>query len=93
MDEAFLIRARHMLGEPRRAELDYELLVATLRSHQSSSAAARAAREERERREAAERTAGPLVELLVAGPAWREAVLIQRGCFNSPIMMQRVNAP
>jgi hypothetical protein len=34
----------------------------------------------------------PLVELLVAGPRWREAASRQRGCFSRAEAGRRVNA-
>jgi hypothetical protein len=86
MDLAFLRRAERLLARPAAAPaIDYGVLVATLAAHQSASATARAAaadtgaRRWREPRDA-------LVELLAAGPAWRDAARAQCGSFRGPAL-------
>jgi hypothetical protein len=82
MDLAFLHRAEHMLARPAATPaIDYGVLVATLAAHQAASATARAA--------AAHAGAGrweapreALVELLAAGPAWRDAARALGGSFR-----------
>ena len=64
------------------AELDFELLTATLQAYQSASATARAQAEPSETSRAPLTALDPLVELLVGGPNWREAVGEQGGSFN-----------
>jgi hypothetical protein len=80
MDHAFLRRAERMLARPSAAPaIDHGVLVATLAAHQAESATARAAatgaRRWDEPRDA-------LVELLAAGPAWRDAARAQSGSFR-----------
>jgi hypothetical protein len=81
MDLSFFRRAQTRFASGGPARLDYGVLVATLEAMQSASAAARAVRGL-----SAEGTAAPgqdaLVELLLGGPGWREAVTAQGGCFN-----------
>ena len=84
MDLAFLRRAERMLARPAAAPaIDYGVLVATLAAHQAASATARATASCG--RHCGRGWAGPgesLVELLVAGPAWREALRARRGSFD-----------
>ncbi|HYD36707.1 MAG TPA: hypothetical protein VEA60_03785 [Allosphingosinicella sp.] len=53
------------------------MLVAALRSQREVQPAAPAP--------AAPRFADPVAEILLAGPAWREAVAAQGGCFNPEV--------
>jgi hypothetical protein len=77
MDLAFLRRG--FSGESA-ARLEYGVLAAALQGVQASSAAARAeALAEPSHREANI----PIADILIAAPGWRDAVLAQRGCFNS----------
>lgn len=82
MDLAFLLKAQRMLDRRVPCGIDHELLVATLAAHQQASATARAAAARAARRRNWGRRNEALVELLVAGPAWREAARVQRGMFN-----------
>jgi hypothetical protein len=78
MDLSFFRRAEQRFASRTPAHLDFGMLVATLRSQRESAPtqSARAAAVP------AERFADPIAEILLAGPAWREAVAAQRGCFN-----------
>jgi hypothetical protein len=81
MDLSFFRRAQMRFASTAPARLDYGVLVATLEAMQSASAAARAVRGL-----GAEGIAAPrqdsLVELLLGGSGWREALVAQGGCFN-----------
>jgi hypothetical protein len=81
MDLGFFRRAQMRFASQSAARLDYGVLVATLEAMQSSSNAARALRAA-----GSESLATPrhdsLVELLLGGPGWREALAAQRGSFN-----------
>ncbi|MGZ8285265.1 MAG: hypothetical protein ACXW27_10140 [Allosphingosinicella sp.] len=79
MDLSFFRRAEQRFASRAPAGLDFGMLVATLRTQRDSGPAASA-------RAAASAPAAscpdPIAEILLAGPAWREAVTAQRGCFN-----------
>jgi hypothetical protein len=81
MDLSFFRRAQMRFASGSPARLDYGVLVATLEAMQSASAAARAVRGL-----SAEGAAAPrqdaLVELLIGGSGWRDALTAQGGCFN-----------
>ena len=81
MDLSFFRRAQSRFASRAPARLDYGVLVATLEAAQSSSAAARTVRGL-----GIEGIAAPgqdaLVELLLGGPGWREALAAQGGSFN-----------
>jgi hypothetical protein len=81
MDLSFFRRAQMRFATGAPARLDYGVLVATLEAMQSASAAARAVRGLGGEGAAAPRQ-DALVELLCGGPAWREALIAQGGCFN-----------
>jgi hypothetical protein len=81
MDLAFFRRAQMRFASHSAARLDYGVLVATLEAMQSSSAAARAARGLGAEGEAAPFHDG-LVELVLGGSGWRDALATQRGSFN-----------
>ena len=92
MDVVFLLRAQRLLAERQPARLEHSVFVATLAAQQSASAAARAQL----------RSSGacppsveddPLIELLLAGPDWRQAASAQRGCFDRAGPRKRVNGP
>ena len=78
MDLSFFRRAEQRFASRTPASLDFGLLVATLRTQRDSAPAAAAARATAP----AMGFADPIAEILLAGPAWREAVTAQRGCFN-----------
>ena len=73
MDMAFLLRSRRLLDGRKPARLDHQLLQAAL-------AAGRAVPARHSCTAAA--VAEPLIELVTAGPEWRQAAVRQRGCFN-----------
>ena len=81
MDLSFFRRAEMRLGSHSAARLDYGVLIASLEAAQSASAAARALRGCDVE---ASRAPGPdpVVELILGGPAWREAIDAQGGSFN-----------
>ena len=81
MDLSFSRSAQTRFASRAAARLDYGVLVATLDAMQSASAAARAVRGLGGAGSAVFRH-DPLVELLLGGPGWREAVAAQGGCFN-----------
>jgi hypothetical protein len=70
------------------ARLDYGVLVATLQAMQSAGAV---------RAEVSAAAAGaapgaaqdPLVELILGGSSWREAIVAQGGCFNAALAGRR----
>ncbi len=79
MDLSFFRRAEQRFASRTPARLDFGMLVATLRSQREAGPAAAA---HGTASEPAQRFADPIAEILLAGPAWREAVTAQRGCFN-----------
>ncbi len=82
MDLSFFRRAQMRFAAGAPARLDYRVLIATLEAMQSASPAARAVRGfGGERAEAPRQDA--LVELLLGGSGWREALIAQDGCFNA----------
>ncbi|HEX6375223.1 MAG TPA: hypothetical protein VFZ91_05840 [Allosphingosinicella sp.] len=83
MDLSFFRRAEQRFASRMPARLDFDMLVATLRTQREAGPAALA-------RTAAPAAgfADPLAEILLAGPAWREAVAAQRGCFNPHVARQ-----
>ena len=80
MDLSFFRRAQMRFASGAPARLDYGVLVATLDAIQSASAAARAARCARGPADSAQRE--PLVDILLATPAWSDAVAAQEGRFH-----------
>jgi hypothetical protein len=78
MDLSFFRRAEQRFASRTAAKLDHGMLVAMLRTQQSASPAACA-------EAAAPNGPGiedPLVELLLAGPGWRQAAAQLRGAFR-----------
>jgi hypothetical protein len=92
MDLSFSRRAEAVFARRGAAPLDYRVLVATLEAIQSASPAARSIRSGPE---AADMSPGhdPIVELLLGGPSWRDAVAAQRGCFNRAQVKLRRRRP
>ena len=92
MDLGFFRRQQQGFADRSSAALDYRVLVATLEAMQASSPAARA-------ESAAAGAAAslepanhhPLVELLLGGSGWREAIPAQGGCFNPAAAQRRRN--
>ena len=83
MDLSFFRRAEQRFASRTPASLDFGMLVATLRTQREAGpdSLARTAAP-------AARIADPLAEILLAGPAWRDAVAAQRGCFNLEVARQ-----
>ena len=81
MDLGFLRRAEALLAGRPAARIDFGVLIATLRVQQGASAAARA----QAIGEALPCPEDPLAELLSGGPAWRQAAVASRGCFNRAV--------
>ena len=81
MDLAFFRRSQKKFASPAAAQLDYRVLVAMLEAIQSSTASARVARALSGEGGAAPHRSS-LVELILGGPAWREAIAAQRGSFR-----------
>lgn len=89
MDEAFLIRARRMLGAPNRLRLDHDSLVTQIYERQSATPTARIATGVKN---------GPAVDesdsaaTLISGTdGWRGARAAQDGCFNRAVAARRRN--
>ena len=83
MDLSFFRRAEQRFASRAPARLDFGMLVAALRSQREACPAAPARTSP-----PAARVADPVAEILLAGPAWREAVAAQRGCFNPAFARQ-----
>ena len=92
MDMAFLRRAERILEEREPLRLDHRLLLTALAAQQTASVTARARVAVRTTR-CGPRDEDPLIELLLAGPRWREAATRQRGCFSRAEAGRRVNGP
>ena len=84
MDLSFFRRAEQRFASRTPARLDFGMLVATLRSQREAAPAALS----RAKAPPAPRFADPIAEILLAGPAWREAVAAQGGCFNPQVARQ-----
>lgn len=82
MDLGFFRRAERLLAERSHARLDYGMLIATLEALQLSRASARAGSCSARHEPRPPSDHDPLVELLTAGPEWRDAIPRQAGCFN-----------
>jgi hypothetical protein len=87
MDLGFFRRRQASFANRSTAGLDYGVLVASLDAMQAASATARMLRSRPCEAGAAPGT-NPLVEILLGGANWREAIAAQCGCFN-PAQAQR----
>ena len=74
MDMAFHQRAQQMLAAGQPTALDHALLLAALAARQGSP--------EPVPTPAPVAESEPLIELVLAGPRWREAAQAQGGCFS-----------
>ena len=81
MDLNFFRRA-YRDSAVRSAGLDYGVLTAALQAFQAASVTARIQAQPLSREEVPNLPQESLVELLLGGPAWREAVNQQGGSFN-----------
>ena len=94
MDMAFLRRAERILEEREPIRLDHALLMAALSAQQSAIVSGRPRQAPHERPRppcAAFVEDDPLIELLLAGPRWREAANRQCGCFSRAEAGRRIN--
>ena len=91
MDVAFLLRAQRLLADRQPAKLDFSVLTAAVAARQSTGQVVRsqsriAQVHGRNGQEEA------LVELLLAGPGWRQAASVQQGCFSRAEAGRGINA-
>ena len=91
MDLGFF-RSRDRFVGRHAARLDYGVLVASLEAMQSASPAARAEVSAAALGSEPGPSQDPLVELVLGGAGWREAIAAQGGCFNLPQARNRGNA-
>ena len=92
MDMAFLRRAERMLEDRQPLRLDHSLLMAALAAQQAANAASRA-QDGKPSPAARVGEEDSLIELLLAGPRWREAASRQQGCFSRAEAGRRNNDP
>jgi hypothetical protein len=83
MDLGFFRRARSAMADRSSATLDYGMLTAALQACQSTSVTARLQAKAPEPHPNTPVPEAPIVELLIGGPEWREAVDRQGGSFNA----------
>ena len=91
MDMAFLRRAERILEERESLRLDHQLLVAALAAQQQTATVTARSRVVVEAR-LGPCDEDPLIEVLLAGPRWREAATRQQGCFSRAEAGRRINA-
>jgi hypothetical protein len=84
MDLSFLRRAEARFASRAAAHPDFGMLVASLSARQQASAAVRA-----QAAAAAPAVPESLVEILLAGPLWRQARAFRRGAFHPALARQR----
>ncbi|HEU0133677.1 MAG TPA: hypothetical protein VFR28_02560 [Allosphingosinicella sp.] len=84
MDLSFFRRAEQRFASRTPARLDFGMLVAAVRTQRDAGPTGLA----RTASVPSARFADPIAEILLAGPAWREAVAAQRGCFNPEVARQ-----
>jgi hypothetical protein len=91
MDLGFFIN-RERLVRRSAARVEYRVLVATLEAMQTATASARA--EVVANGQGSDPGVGqdPLVELVLGGSAWRDAIVAQGGCFHAAHARNRGNA-
>ncbi len=90
MDLGFF-RSRDRFVGRHAARLDYGVLVASLEAVQATSAAARAEVSAAALGAEPGPSQDPLVELVLGGAGWREAIVAQGGCFSPPLARNRGN--
>jgi len=87
---AFLRPAERLPAGGESVPIDHSILIASLAAQRQFQAPRRGV----DRAKAGAREAAleePLIELLLAGPAWRQAVAAQRGCFSRAEAGRRLN--
>ena len=83
MDLGFFRRARSATTDQASAPFDYGMLTAALQAYQATSVTARLQANTPDPCPDGDGSAAALVELLIGGPHWREAVNRQGGSFNA----------
>ena len=91
MDMAFLRRAERILEERESLRLDHQLLVAALAAQQHTATVTVRSRSVAAAVRGGASDEDPLIEVLLAGPRWREAATRQRGCFSRAEAGRRSN--
>jgi hypothetical protein len=91
MDMAFLRRAERILEERESLRLDHQLLVAALAAQQQTATVTVRPRSVSAVVRGGASDEDPLIEVLLAGPRWREAATRQRGCFSRAEAGRRSN--
>ena len=89
MDLGFFRRARAAMVDRTPVPLDYGMLTAALRACQATSVTARL--QAKAPGPDAQASNAALVELLLGGPEWRQAVDRQGGSFNAACATSRQN--
>ncbi|HET9428842.1 MAG TPA: hypothetical protein VFO69_10835 [Allosphingosinicella sp.] len=84
---AFSLRARRQLTDRQSAKLDFAVLTAALAAQRAICDAGRALEQAPVRQPGEE----ALVELVLAGPRWRQAASMQQGCFSRAEVGRRAN--
>ena len=84
----FLRRAERLLARDRASHLDHGMLMAALATRRRTETVQAP---DRAVEAVAEQAEEPLVELLLGGPDWRQALSAQRGCFSRAEAGRRVN--
>ncbi len=92
MDMAFLHRAERMLAHGQPVRIDHSILLATLAAQRQAHVRLSIRTEGRAPTASTVREE-PLVELLLGGPSWRQALSAQRGCFSRAEAGRTINAP
>jgi len=87
MDMVFPLGSRRQPADRQPATLDFAVLTAALAAQRAIGAGSRSP---------ASRSARPmgeeaLVELILAGPGWRQAASMQQGCFSRAEAGRRAN--
>ena len=85
MDLSFLRRAEQRFASRQAAQPDFGMLLVALRSQASARTAAQVLVQWGGGRPFVH----PVAEIVLAGPAWRQAVSVQGGCF-SPLCARRI---
>ena len=94
MDMAFLRGAERILAQDEPVRIDHAILVASLAAQREAHAIVhRLAPAPASTTVAVPCPEEPMVELLLGGPGWRQALSAQRGCFSRAEAGRRINGP
>jgi len=85
MDLSFFRRAEQRFASRIAARPDFSMLLASLRTQQAASPTASAQARLSDRAAPSD----PIVEILLAGPGWRTAIVAQGGCFHAALARKR----